>query len=134
MTDEPPPPPARLYRSRTDRVIAGIAGGLGRYLGVDPVILRIAFVILLLSGPGLLIYLIGWVIIPEAPEGAEAAEPSPLRTAGSSEAMRLLIGGLLVAAGVIVLLDRLFPWFDRVALPALLIAVGAAVLVYGARR
>jgi phage shock protein C len=60
------PQPVRVRRSTTDKVIAGVAGGLGRYLGIDPVILRIAFVLLALSGgSGVLLYIIGWIAIPQ---------------------------------------------------------------------
>jgi phage shock protein PspC (stress-responsive transcriptional regulator) len=63
----------RLYRSRTDRKIAGICGGLGDYFGVDPVIFRIIWVILLLgAGSGLLAYVIFWLIVPEAPEAVSS--------------------------------------------------------------
>lgn len=60
----------RLYRSRTDRKIAGIAGGMATYFGIDPVLIRVIWVILLLPGgfPGLIPYLICWIIIPKEPE------------------------------------------------------------------
>jgi len=60
----------RLYRSRTDRKIAGVCGGLAEYFGIDPVIIRIIAVILLLPGglPGFLPYVILWIVVPEAPE------------------------------------------------------------------
>lgn len=55
-----------LVRSGSNRVVAGVAAGLGDYFGVDPVIMRIAFVILALAGgPGFLIYLILWIIMPQ---------------------------------------------------------------------
>jgi phage shock protein PspC (stress-responsive transcriptional regulator) len=56
-----------LYRSRTDRKIAGVCGGLAEYFGIDPVIVRIIAVILLLPGglPGFLPYVIMWAIVPE---------------------------------------------------------------------
>ena len=59
----------RLYRSRTDRVIGGVAGGMGEYFNIDPVVFRIVWVLLLLPGglPGLLPYLICWLIIPLEP-------------------------------------------------------------------
>ncbi|OGF14209.1 MAG: PspC domain-containing protein [Candidatus Eisenbacteria bacterium RBG_16_71_46] len=64
-------PPKRLYRSRTDRKIAGVCGGLGAYLGIDPVILRILWVALVLgAGFGLLAYVIFWLIVPEEPLAA----------------------------------------------------------------
>lgn len=125
---------ARLYRSRSDRVLAGVAGGLGHYLGVDPVILRIAFVLLAFTGSGFFIYPISWLIMPLEPAPGDATSPVNFRPAASRDAVRLLIGALLVAIGAILALERLLPWFDKVALPAMLIAVGAAILVYGARR
>ena len=77
-SDNPPPPPPpgvppgpapRLTRSRTDRVAAGVAGGLGQYFGVDPIIFRIAFVALTLAGgAGVALYGAAWLLIPE--EGA----------------------------------------------------------------
>ncbi len=76
----PPPPPWQpplpgmrppLVRSRTDRKLAGVAGGLAAHLGVDPLWLRIGFVVLTFAGGlGILLYLIGWALIPE--EGQQA--------------------------------------------------------------
>ena len=66
----PPPPPSsttarRLTRSSDNKMIGGVAGGLGRHLDVDPVIVRLAFVILaLFGGSGLLLYALAWIIIP----------------------------------------------------------------------
>ena len=60
----------RLYRSRNDRLIAGVAGGLGEYLGLDPVIIRVLFVILAVAGgPGVLLYIILWLVMPAEPPG-----------------------------------------------------------------
>ena len=57
----------RLYRSTTDRKIAGVCGGLAEYFNIDPVIIRIIAVVLLLPGglPGVVPYLILWIIVPE---------------------------------------------------------------------
>jgi phage shock protein C len=62
----------RLYRSRNNRMIAGVAGGMAEYFGIDPTIVRLIWVILLLPGglPGLIPYLICWAIIPQAPEAS----------------------------------------------------------------
>lgn len=63
-----------LYRSTTDRKIAGVCGGLAEYFGIDPVIMRILFFILLLPGglPGFIPYVILWIIVPQAP-GSQGA-------------------------------------------------------------
>ena len=55
----------QLRRSKTDKMIAGICGGLGKYFGLDSTILRLVFVLLLIfAGTGLLAYLIMWLVIP----------------------------------------------------------------------
>ena len=59
----------KLYRSTSDKKIAGICGGLGEYFNIDATIIRIIFVVLLLPGgfPGLIPYLILWIVIPTRP-------------------------------------------------------------------
>ncbi len=58
----------KLYRSRTDRMIGGVCGGMAEYFGIDPTLVRLAFVAAaLLGGPGLLIYVILWIVTPENP-------------------------------------------------------------------
>ena len=54
-----------LRRSRTDKMVAGVCGGLGKYFGLDSTILRLVFVLLMIfAGTGLLAYLIMWLVIP----------------------------------------------------------------------
>lgn len=58
----------RLMRSRDDRMLAGVAGGLAEHLNMDTTLIRLIFVVLTLAGgPGLLIYLILWLIMPDEP-------------------------------------------------------------------
>ncbi|MFZ5980397.1 MAG: PspC domain-containing protein [Candidatus Zixiibacteriota bacterium] len=59
----------KLYRSLTDRKIAGVCGGLGQYFDVDPTLIRLLMAILTIIGvgTGLLIYIIAWIVMPEAP-------------------------------------------------------------------
>jgi phage shock protein C len=58
----------RLQRSRTEKMIGGVCGGLGVYFEVDPTIIRVLWVaITLLGGAGILLYLILWVVMPEQP-------------------------------------------------------------------
>ena len=60
----------KLYRSESDKRIAGVCGGIAEYFEVDATIIRIAFLILLLPGgfPGLLLYLILWIVVPLKPQ------------------------------------------------------------------
>jgi phage shock protein C len=57
----------QLHRSRTDKKIAGVCGGLGQYFNIDPLIFRIIFVVLLLPGglPGFIPYIILWIVMPK---------------------------------------------------------------------
>ena len=59
---------SKLYRSRNDRMIGGVCGGLGKYLNIDPTVVRLLFVALaLLGGPGLVAYVIILLVVPEDP-------------------------------------------------------------------
>lgn len=68
----------RLTRSKTERWIGGVCGGIGNYFNLDPTVIRVIFVLAaLILGGGLLIYLILWLIIPlEAETDAVVAEPA----------------------------------------------------------
>jgi phage shock protein C len=129
----PAPEPAerRLRRSRDDRVIAGVCGGLGEYLGVDPVLIRIAAVILVFAGgAGVLLYVIGWIAIPEEPE--EGAPQAPTWAAEPSERTKgaIVLGLVFIALGAFFLLDEVWPDFVswKYIWPIALIAVGVAIL------
>lgn len=131
----PGPPPTTvtpiLRRSSTDKVVAGVAGGLGRYLGIDPVILRVAFVVLTLAGlAGILVYIVGWIAIPEEKPGEEvgASEHSGGNTA------RMILGGLLILVGGAALFDNLIPDLSKFFWPAAIILLGAGVLFGGMGR
>lgn len=64
-------PVKRISRSRTDRMIAGVAGGLASYFEIDPLIIRIAFIVLtLFNGLGLILYIVLWLLVSN--EGAIA--------------------------------------------------------------
>ena len=55
----------KLYCSNTNKIICGVCGGLGEYLGVDPTIVRLVWVLIACSGTGLLAYIIAAVIMPQ---------------------------------------------------------------------
>jgi len=60
--------PKRVYRSRKDRILGGVCGGLGNYFNLDPVLVRVIWVILLFAaGVGFLAYILAWILIPEEP-------------------------------------------------------------------
>ncbi len=67
----------KLTRSRHDKKIAGVCGGLGEYLGVDPTLVRLIWLIaVIFGGTGLLAYLIAWIVMPAEPEPKAAAAPA----------------------------------------------------------
>jgi len=144
---------AKLVRSRTDRMVSGVCGGLATYLGIEAVWVRLFFVLMTMAnGLGLLVYLILWVIVPEV--GREEVTPGQTFESnvqemagkaqelaqGVGEAIRggpnrqagIVVGAALIVLGVIFLLDTLhiFAWLSFGQLwPLLLIVGGLALLV-----
>jgi phage shock protein PspC (stress-responsive transcriptional regulator) len=92
-------PVARLRRSRRDRVLGGVCAGIAHRIGVDPVIVRIAVVLLLLISGGMVVaaYLVAWVLIPQAAdEPREAGEARPTEPPpGSAKEAWTAVGGEL---------------------------------------
>lgn len=82
----------RLRRSVDDRKIAGVAGGLARHLDVDPLILRVTFVVLAFFGAGLILYAACWILVPE-----EGSTRRPLGLDDRSRSLGLIIAGVLAA-------------------------------------
>jgi phage shock protein PspC (stress-responsive transcriptional regulator) len=64
----------RIYRDPDDRIIGGVCSGLGAYVGLDPVIVRILFILFLIFGIGFLVYIILWIVVPEARTTAQKLE------------------------------------------------------------
>ena len=117
-------------RSRTDRVIAGVCGGVGTRLGIDATIVRIAFVALALAWVGVPLYLVGWILLPQAAaptDGTERADAAlPARTAA-----RRAAGMALIVVGTVLLVRHLgvaLP--DTVIWPALCVAFGLGIVVW----
>jgi phage shock protein C len=64
-------PARKLYRSSTDRKLAGVCGGLAEYFNLDPTLIRVLFIVLaVLGGSGIIIYLAMWILVPNQPQGA----------------------------------------------------------------
>jgi phage shock protein C len=59
--------PKRLYRSKENRMIAGVCGGIAEYFNVDPTLIRLLWILAIFMGAGILVYIVGWIIIPENP-------------------------------------------------------------------
>jgi phage shock protein PspC (stress-responsive transcriptional regulator) len=96
--------PRRLYRSRSDRVISGVCGGLARYLNVDPVIVRVAAVALVFAGGvGLLLYAAAFLLVPNEGEGGGPGD-APRRA--------FVIAGVIVLCIAIGALPFRWGWWD----------------------
>ncbi len=66
----------RLYRSRSDKVIGGVCGGIASYFSVDPILIRLFFILMFFAeGAGILAYIIAWIIIPLQPSTVDEVEP-----------------------------------------------------------
>jgi phage shock protein C len=137
----------RLYRSRTNKVIAGICGGIGEYLETDPVLIRLIAVLFLFTGGAAFIaYILGIFVIPRRPwDGAPSPAAASSEGAESrSHAGTLIIGIILIVFGVNFLLRDIpffhsyYWWFWDLGWhffwPSILIAVGLLVLLRGFRK
>jgi phage shock protein C len=101
-----PAPPRRLRRSRRDRLIGGVCGGIARYLDVDPVIIRVAAVALALSGGfGVVLYVVSWIVMPDA----EPGEPGRTGPPAGRNAVTITLGAVLLGLGSRMLLREWMP-------------------------
>lgn len=130
----------RLYKSRKDRVIAGVCGGVGEYFEIDPVLIRIIWALLaILGGSGIIAYIIGMIIIPERPKedipednDVEQAQRNNMKTS------QTVWGIILIGIGLIVLFQQfpLFGFFSSkfwyvswgIIFPVFLIILGGIIL------
>lgn len=99
----------KLKRSRSDRVIAGVCGGIGEYFNIDPVVIRIIWVLLsfMPGGPGFLAYLVCALIIPEDDGVIYQDEDSGMNTSNTA----IFIGIALIVVGGIMLTKIIWPQF-----------------------
>jgi len=133
----------KWYRSRNDKMIGGVAGGIAEYFDIDAVIVRIIFVFALFFGAGILAYILLWIIIPEEPftieNNSNSTSTSEQRTTsenGETDKEQVtnnrtkttyIFGGILVVVGVILLFNN-FITFDAFW-PLIFIALGIALLL-----
>ncbi len=147
----------RLYRSRSDSMIGGVAAGLAAYLNADPALVRIVWAILVVvtGGAALVVYIVAWIVVPEEPLGpvesiapttdpvtgevvtptgepVSAAAPTHSGTGGQAG---VVIGIGLVVIGLWFLLRDYLPEIDwSLIWPLVLVGIGALVLVTSMRR
>ena len=139
-----------LRRSRSDRILGGVCAGLAEFFGVDPILIRLAFVLVTLAqGAGVLIYVLLWILMPEVGVENPPAGSQTVRTgfegmrqdieqaadhlrAGAPYRQSAWLGGLLILAGAYLLAVNagLFNWWDwTVAGPVVLIVLGLVLVI-----
>ncbi|MDQ4148908.1 MAG: PspC domain-containing protein, partial [Actinomycetota bacterium] len=121
-----------LVRTSEGRWVAGVAGGLGRYLNVDPVAIRVGFVLLsFVGGIGVVAYIAAWLLIPEEGEPKSVAESLLDRARGSSLwTVALIVAAFFLALMLIQL--TLWPWgpFGDAALLWAAVLIAAGIWLY----
>jgi phage shock protein PspC (stress-responsive transcriptional regulator) len=120
------PSPRPLRRDPHHRVLAGVCAGIGRRLGIDPIIVRVCFVAAAVSGGvGVLLYVLAWVLLPE--EGSDESVIDRVRDRRASWETALGTGLLVLSA--LLVFRELGIWFsDAIVWPVVLAAAGAAVI------
>jgi phage shock protein PspC (stress-responsive transcriptional regulator) len=143
----------KLYRSRTDTVLGGVAAGLATYMNADTALVRIAWALLvpLTGGIAFLAYIVGWVVIPEEPvdyvaasgvaaaepgaEGAPVAAPATASRSSSSSNPGVWVGVALVLLGAWFLFRQYMPSIDwGLIWPLFIVVIGIVIVVTATRR
>ncbi len=128
----------QLMRSNTDKMVAGVCGGLAYYFGVDPVITRLAMLGLIFAGGiGLILYVVLWLVMPE---GHASAVPSqsdglrydpqtgqPLAMPAQPERRQRVLGIVLVGIGLL-MLSSMVPYGSEIVLAIAFVIGGVYIL------
>lgn len=148
----------KLSRSRTDRILFGVCGGLAKYFNVDPTIVRVIFILLVLTpGAGVLLYIVLAILMPLEPITAAAGDPQKnaqefFNDVGQKakdlagefkgdgqwrHTSRNFFGLLLVVLGLVFLANQFTPFLflsGRIVWPSLIILLGLFLIVRGNRK
>lgn len=129
----------RLFRSTSGNMLGGVCTGIAQYLGVDPVIVRVAFVLAAFAdGLGILAYILLLIIVPRQPwqmsmQDTTDDDTTPFSTQRAKPAF--WFGATLVAVGLLAFANEFVPWFDMDALwPVLLIILGGGLIFRSMRQ
>lgn len=149
----------KLYRSTTDKMLGGVAGGLAEYFDIDSTLVRVLFIVIVfLGGGGIIAYIILWIVVPQKPyelpnfnqrksESNDSGQSNYHRTADVDESVNLNSAGsaafetktsnkqiwiaiVLMVIGGLLLLDNIFPHIDFDNYwPVILIGIGVGLLL-----
>lgn len=136
----------KIYRSGTDKMIAGVCGGLADYFDIDPVLIRLLWVLAFFAGGmGLLFYIAAWIIIPEKKnpqvhftdvnvegEEPETVESLPRDDESTKRRGHLIVGLIAIFIGLFFLMRQFMPFLPwHNAWPIIIILVGIAIVLSG---
>ncbi len=132
----------KVYRSKTNRMLGGVCGGLADYFNVDVVLIRLLLVFAFLAGGiGLLAYLIAWIIIPEEGSGhlgstvngsQESDEGFPKPQQAFDRQGQVVIGLIAILIGFFLLIRQFVPFFPwHTIWPIVIILIGIAIMLGG---
>jgi len=147
----------KLYRSQKQKIVAGVCGGIAEYFEIDPVLIRLIWIVLIVfGGTGILAYLIAWIVIPrengtcgnyppsEESPGEPAAQNFSEKPQNGSPDARLFWGIVLILVGLLIVAHQFWWPFDffrimlknifRFFIPAVLIALGVFIILQGGDR
>lgn len=147
----------RLYRSKRNRMISGVCGGLSEYLRIDPTLIRIAWILFGAFGAGIIAYIVAAIIIPDQKDefGSSFTDNSSMGTDNDvferdtswdnvkgndteyydPDKSKLIIGIGLIIFGVMFLARQFFHWFDmRLFWPVAFILIGFLIIYKGRRN
>jgi phage shock protein PspC (stress-responsive transcriptional regulator) len=134
----PPPPPGpppvrpQLRRSRTDKILGGVNGGLAEYSGIDALLWRVGFVALTLAGgAGIIVYLLLWLLMPAGPRAVPGTEVAKAPAGPRSPVPGVTLAGLLIVVGLLALITHFSGWDigARGFLGSALLVVGLGLVV-----
>lgn len=147
----------RLYRSRTDVILGGVCAGLAKYLGIDPTLVRLFFILITLAGGvGVLAYLILWIVVPQE-DTFRASQPEAFNESGMREraenmrdefveavskpnpnAVKVVGIGLVIYGAYLILKELHLPWLSwlnsGVIWAGLLIVAGVVLILRVTRK
>ncbi|HET6772013.1 MAG TPA: PspC domain-containing protein [Acidimicrobiales bacterium] len=135
MGSPPRPPiaglPQGLVRRRDERMVAGVCAGVARWLGVDPIVVRLAAAILALAnGAGLLVYLLAWAVLPEEAAGTTEQATGEGAGPGTKRTSELALAVGCITLGTLLLVRWVTPFFpDQVVWPAAVAATGVGLVL-----
>jgi signal transduction histidine kinase/phage shock protein PspC (stress-responsive transcriptional regulator) len=135
MGSPPRPPiaglPQGLVRPRDERMVAGVCAGVAQWLGVDPIVVRLAACILALAnGVGLLLYVVAWAVLPDEAPDADEHATAPGSVPGTKRGSELALAVGCITLGALLLVRWITPFFpDDVVWPAAVAATGIGLVL-----